>query len=316
MHIVIFGAGSVGGYFGGRLAQAGEKVTFIARGEHLKAMLSGGLRVDSIKGDFTLKPVSATDDPSRVEDADAILMCVKTWHIPAAARAILPMMGENTFVVPLENGVGAPAQLGGVVAREHVLAGLCRIASRIAAPGHIQHTGIEPYVAFGELDNRRSPRALDLLHSFKSAGVQAEIPADINVAVWQKFLFISAVSGIGAITRVPMGQFRLRPETRKMIEAALQECYSVAIAQGIQLPSDSPAKTLAYIDTLPPQTMASMQRDIMQGRPSELEAQNGAIVRMGERFNVPTPVHTFIYNALLPQEDLARSQADQPTRSE
>ncbi|OGO31071.1 MAG: 2-dehydropantoate 2-reductase [Chloroflexi bacterium RBG_16_54_11] len=307
MHIVIFGAGGVGGYFGGRLAQAGQPVTFIARGEHLHAMLSDGLRVDSLKGDFTIKPVTATDDPSKVEKADAILLCVKTWQITRAAKAIVPMLGKETFIVPLENGVEAPAQLAEILGREHVLGGLCRIASRIAAPGYILHTGIEPYVALGELDNRPSSRAQDLLDCFTHAGVLAEIPADINIAMWQKFLFISGVGGIGAVTRVPIGAFRSHPQARKLLEAALDECFSVATAQGIHLPTDCVTKTLAYIDSLPHGTVASMQRDIMEGRPSELEAQNGTIVRLGQMLDILTPVNAFIYHSLLPQESLARA---------
>ena len=141
------------------------------------------------------------------------------------------------------------------------------------------------------------------------AGVSSEIPADIHVAIWQKFLFISAVSGIGAVTRVPMGTFRSTQGTRQLLEEALKECYSVAIAHGVNLPPDSVASTLAYIDSLPPGTMASMQRDIMDGRPSELEAQNGALVHLGGVHNIPTPVHSFIYYSLLPQENLARSQS-------
>jgi 2-dehydropantoate 2-reductase len=310
MHIVVFGSGGVGGYFGGRLAQAGEKVTFIARGEHLHAMLTNGLSVESINGDFTIQPVIATDDTTQVDAVDAILVCVKTWDITKAAKAIMPMLGSNTFVVPLENGVEAPSQLAEILGREHILGGLCRIASRIASPGHIQHTAIDPSVAFGELDNRLSSRAQKLLQSFEHARVSTEIPPDINVAVWQKFLFISAVSGLGAITRVPFGRFRSLEGTRLMLEEALKECFSIAIAQGIHLPANSVANTLSYIDTLPPGTMASMQRDIIDGRPSELEAQNGALVHMGKMLNIPTPVHAFIYHSLLPQENLARGLKD------
>jgi 2-dehydropantoate 2-reductase len=310
MHIVVFGAGGVGGYFGGRLAKAGETVTFIARGEHLHAMLANGLSVESIKGDFTVQPVHATDDTSKVGAVDAVLVCVKTWQIPKAAKAIVPLLGPDTFVVPLENGVEASSQLAEILGRKHILGGLCRIASRIASPGNIQHTAIDPSIAFGELDNRPSSRTRNLLQSFTSAGVSAEIPPDINVAVWQKFLFISAVSGIGAVTRVPMGMFRSVQGTRQMLEEALKECYSVAIAQGIHLPDSSVANILAYIDSLSPGTMPSMQRDIMDGHPSELEAQNGALVHMGRMHNIPTPVHSFIYYSLLPQENLARSQSD------
>jgi 2-dehydropantoate 2-reductase len=310
MHIVVFGAGGTGGYFGGRLAQAGETVTFIARGEHLHALLANGLIVESINGDFTVRPVIATDDTSKVGAVDAVLVCVKTWQIPKAAKAIMPLLGPDTIVIPLENGVEAPSQLAEILGREHILGGLCRIASRIASPGHIQHTAIDPAIVFGELDNRPSARTQNFLHSLTNAGVSAEIPPDINIAIWQKFLFISAVSGIGAVTRVPMGMFRSQLGTRQMLEDALKECYTVAIAHGILMPADSVASTMAYIDSLPPGTMASMQRDIVEGHPSELEAQNGAIVHLGQMHNIPTPVHSFIYYSLLPQENLARCQSD------
>ncbi|MGE5124475.1 MAG: 2-dehydropantoate 2-reductase [Acidobacteriaceae bacterium] len=308
MHILVFGAGGVGGYFGGRLAQAGERVTFVARGGHLQAILGNGLHVESIKGDFTIQPVNATDDPSQVDGVDAVLMCVKTWQVTKAGKAIIPLLNRDTFVVPLENGVEAPSQLAEILGREHVLGGLCRIASHIASPGHIQHTGIEPYVAFGELDKRLTTRAQDLKQAFEGAGVWVEIPPDINVAMWQKYLFISTVSSIGAVTRVPIGDFRSHPETRQMMERALQDCYSLALAHGVQLPPESVANTLAFIDSLPPETIASMHRDIIEGCPSELDSQVGAIVQMGQMYNVSTPVHTFIYHSLLPQERLARSK--------
>ncbi|HSB65752.1 MAG TPA: 2-dehydropantoate 2-reductase, partial [Anaerolineales bacterium] len=232
MHIVVFGAGGVGGYFGGRLALAGERVTFIARGEHLKAMQRNGLTVESIKGNFTIHPVVATDDPTTVKNVDGVLMCVKTWHVREAAKAILPVLDPGTFVIPLENGVDAPTLLAEVLGKEHVMGGLCQIASRIATPGVIQHAGIEPYIAFGELDNLLRERARKILQVFLHAGLSAEIPADINVALWKKFLFISAVSGIGAITRVPFGEFRALAGTRQLLLEALRECYAVAVAQG------------------------------------------------------------------------------------
>jgi 2-dehydropantoate 2-reductase len=310
MHIVVFGTGGVGGYFGGRLALAGEKVTFIARGEHLQAMRYEGLRVESIKGDFVIQPVTATDDPTTVKEVDAILLCVKTWQLTKAAKAIIPMLGSETFIVPLENGVEAPSLLSEIIGRERVLGGLCGIFSHIASPGRIQHTGVEPWIAFGELDNHPSSRVQILLHAFEHACVDARIPPDIIVALWEKFLFVSAISGIGAVTRVPVGIYRSQPGTRRMLEDALQECYAVATAQGIHLSADCVTEFLASIDRLPPDTIASMQRDIMDGHPSELEAQSGAIVKMGSIHKIPTPVHAFIYHSLLPQESLARSQTD------
>jgi 2-dehydropantoate 2-reductase len=306
MHIVVFGTGGVGGYFGGRLAQAGEHITFIARGEHLRAMLANGLLVESIDGDFSVQPVIATDDPSKVSGVDAVLLCVKAWQIPQSARAILPMLNPDTFIVPLQNGLEAPSKLVEFLGREHVLGGVCGLFSHLASPGHIQHTAAKPWVAFGELDNLSSDRSQKLLHVFEHAGVVAEIPADINTAMWRKFLFVSAFSGIGAVTRTPVGAFRSLEGTRQMLIEALHECYSLAIAQGIQLPVESVTNILAAIDKYPPGEIPSLQRDIMNGCPSELEAQIGAVVRMGKMLGIPTPVYSYIYHSLLPQELLAR----------
>jgi len=308
MRIAIFGAGGVGSYFGGRLVQAGEEVIFIARGDHLRAMQAQGLRVDSIKGDFLIQPVQATDDPRRVGEVDMVLLCVKAWQVPEAAEALAPMLGGETGVIFLGNGVDAPYQLAPVLGAEHVLGGLCRISVAIAAPGHIRHVGIEPYVAFGEMDGRTSQRAENLRQAFERAGVNVSVPADILAAMWEKFIFIAAISGVGAVTRVPAGVLRSVPETRGMLQEAIEENVRLAHARKITLAEDIGARTLAFIDGMAPGVTASMQRDIMEGRPSELGAQNGAVVRMGLESGVPTPTHAFIYNSLLPQELRARGQ--------
>jgi 2-dehydropantoate 2-reductase len=311
MHIVVFGAGGVGAYFGGRLVQGGERVTFIARGDHLHAMLKDGLKVDSTKGNIIIQPVTATEDTTQVEDVDAIFCCVKTWQIPEAAQAILPMLGPETFVVPLENGVETPAQLAETLGSNRVLPGLCSLFSRIVAPGHIQHAGAEPFIAFGEPDNHPSERAENLLTILENSGIEAEIPSDITVALWQKFLYTTALSAIGSITRVPVGNYRALQQVRQMCESIMQECYDIAVAQGINLPADSVANTLASLDILPPAATPSMQRDIMHGCPSELESQIGIILRLGQKLNIPTPISAFIYYCLLPQENLARKVQEQ-----
>jgi 2-dehydropantoate 2-reductase len=308
MRIAVFGTGGVGGYFGGRLAQAGEDVVFIARGEHLRAIQSHGLKVESIKGDFIVSPAQATDDPTQVGIVDVVLVTVKAWQVPEAAQAMRPMIGPHTFAVFLGNGVEAAEQLASVLGKEHVLGGLCQISAMIVAPGHIRHVGIEPYVAFGELDGRPSSRAERLRQAFERAGVKAEIPADIQAAIWEKFLFIATISGLGAVTRAPANIFRSLAETRQLLEQALQEIVAVAQARGVNLSQEAVQRRLAFIDSLPPGVTASMQRDIMEGRPSELEAQNGAVVRMGRQLGISTPVHAFIYASLLPQELRARGQ--------
>jgi len=308
MRIAVFGTGGVGGYFGGRLAQAGEDVVFIARGEHLRALRTHGLKVESLKGDFLVQPAQAAEDPAEVGFVDAVLVGVKAWQVTEAADRLRPLVGPETFVVPLQNGVEAPAELSAVLGSEHVLGGLCSIISFIAGPGHVRHVGAEPSIAFGEQDNRRSERAERLRQAFARAEVTVEIPRDIHVAMWEKFLFIASWGGVGAVTRAPVGVVRGLPETREMMEQAMREILHVGKAREVGLSDESMRKGIAFVDGLQPGATASMQRDIMEGRPSELEAQNGAVVRLGRAAGIPTPVHAFIYRSLLPSELRARGQ--------
>lgn len=309
MRIAIFGTGAVGGYFGGRLAEAGEDVVFIARGEHLQAMCRHGLKVDSIKGDFVIEQVQATDDPKNVGVVDAILVGVKAWQISEAVKTMLPMVGPKTFVIPLQNGVEAPFQLAEVLGDEHVLGGLCGLISYVVEPGHIRHAGADPFIRFGELDNQPSERAEKLRKAFDRAiGVTAQIPSDIQAALWQKFMFVTAWSGLGAVTRSPVGIFRSLPETRQLLIQIMKEIYNVAQARDIILPKDVIDMTVNFFDGLPSEGTASMQRDIINGLPSELDVQNGAVVRLGQEVGIDTPVNSFIYYSLLPMEKRARGQ--------
>ncbi len=309
MKIAVFGTGAVGGYFGGRLAQSGEEVIFIARGKHLQAMKDNGLKIDSLNGDFIVQPVQATDNPEEVGIVDMVLVGVKAWQVSDAAVAMKPMVGPQTFVLPLQNGVEAPSQLAAVLGQEHVLGGLCGLISYIAEPGHICHAGADPFIRFGELDNRPSDRVEWLRKAFeRTSGITVNIPSDIHVAMWQKFVLIAAWSGMGAITRAPIGIFRSQPGTRQMLERAIFEIYDVAQACAIDLPEDVVVKTMKFLDALPSEGTASMQRDIMDGKPSELEEQNGAVVRLGQEVGVETPVNNFIYNSLLPMEMRAQGQ--------
>ena len=307
LRIAVFGTGAVGGYFGGRLAQAGEDVQFIARGRHLDAIREHGLRVSSIDGDFVIHPARVTDDPSAMGAVDVVLVAVKAWQVPDAAEAIRPLVGERTFVVPLQNGIEAPGQLADVLGARRVLGGLCRLLTFIEGPGHIRHAGVAPYIAFGELDGSSSARVESLRQAFARArGVTVEVPPDIRAAMWSKFVFIAAVGGIGAVTRAPVGVVRSQPESRRLLQQSLEEIYAVGVASGVALPSNTVADILAYIDTMPADATASMQRDVVHGRPSELEAQVGAVVRLGDRLGVAVPLHRMIYATLLPLERKAR----------
>ena len=312
MRIAIFGVGGVGGYFGGRLAQVGEDVVFLARGEHLNALRTDGLRVESTKGDFTIFPLQATYNPAEVGAVDVVLLGVKAWQVQEAAQAIRPLIGPETCVVTLQNGVEAPVKVAEVLGKKHVVGGLCGLISFIVAPGHIRHAGAEPFIRFGELNNRASDRTEHLRQAFERAGVQVEIPADIQVALWMKFLLITPWSGIGAVTRAPVGVWRRLPETREMVSQCLHEINAVAQARAIALPENAVTSTWELYEALPPSGTASLQRDIMEGRPSELEAQIGAVIRLGLQVDVSTPTHTFIYSSLLPLESRACGQVTFP----
>jgi 2-dehydropantoate 2-reductase len=310
MKIAVFGAGGVGGYFGGRLAQSGAQVVFIARGAQLRALQSGGLQVDSIKGDFSLPHVQAVAHPQEAGPVDGVILAVKAWQIPEAARQLRKALGPDSWVLPLSNGVEAAGQLAAELGEQRVLGGLCRISSFLAQPGKIVHAAIEPSIALGELDSRPSPRLDSLRRLLEQAGLQVETPTDIHRAIWEKFVFIAPLSGVGAVTRLPVGAFRQVPQSRHLLEAALGETAAVGRALAVDLPAGLEAATLAYIDRLPSHTVPSMQRDIQDGRPSELEAQTGAVVRLGKEAGVETPVSAFLYAALLPQELSARGQLE------
>lgn len=310
VRIAVFGTGGVGGYFGGRLAQAGHAVAFIARGAHLRTLRERGLRVDSVAGDFAVAPVEATDDPAAAGIVDVVLVCVKAWQVPDAARALPPLLGPETFVVPLENGVEAADQLAAVVGAPRVVGGLCRIVSFLAGPGHIRHVGAVPRVEFGERGGQASARVEALRAAFQAcSGVSVGTPPDIAVALWEKFQFIAPFSAVAAVTRMPAGVVRSVPETRRLLEAATREVLALARARGVALSDDSVTRTLAYVDGLPEDATASMQRDILEGRPSELEAQTGTIVRLGREAGVPVPANEFLYASLLPSERKARERA-------
>ena len=310
MRIAVFGTGGVGGYFGGRLAQAGEDVTFIARGAQLEALRNTGLRVESIKGDFSIAPVQVESRPESVGPVDIVLLGVKAWQVPDAAQAVRPMVGKETIVIPLQNGVEAVRQLSDVLGEQHAAGGLCRISSMIAAPGLIRHVSIEPSIAFNWPDGQADERLEKLRQAFLRAGVNAEIPPDIEAEIWKKFIFIASISGVGSITRAPAGVMRSVPETRLILKTAIDEVAALGRAMGVNLPGSIEQNTLQFIDSIPAVTTASMQRDIANGLPSELEYQNGSVVRLGQKCALPTPIHSFIYASLLPLEERARGRLE------
>jgi 2-dehydropantoate 2-reductase len=312
LRIAIFGTGGAGGYFGARLARAGEDVVFIARGEHLRAIRERGLRVETDEGDVLVQPARATDDPARAGEVDVVVVGVKTWQLEDAAHSMRPMMGAGTFAVPLQNGVEAASLLASVLGPQRVLDGLCGTISWVAGPGHIRSIGQINFVRFGEPDNRPSERAESLRAVFGRAGVKAEIPSDIRRAVWEKFLFVTPYGGVGAATRAPAGVLRTVPETRRLLEGSVAEVSAVGRAKGVHLPEGLVAKSMAMVDSLAPDATTSLQRDIAAGRPSELDAWTGAVVRLGREAGVATPLNGCIHACLLPLERRARGELDFP----
>lgn len=306
MRVAVVAAGAVGAYFGGRLAQAGEDVSFLARGEHLRAIRETGLRMESADGDFTLDPAHVTDDASAVGPVDVVLMAVKGWQVPEAIESMRPLIGSETAVVPLLNGVEAPDQLAAALGPDHAAAGLCGLFGSAVEPGHFRNILPQPFIAFGELDNSRSDRLARLQQAFEHAGVRATIAEDIRAALWQKLMFVGPFGAIGAVTRAPIGVMRSLPETRALLEDAIAEIGRVARAHGVDVAESAVATALASIDAVPEQGTASMQRDIIAGRPSELESQVGVIVRMVRSGAVQAPIHTYLYASLLAQERRAR----------
>jgi 2-dehydropantoate 2-reductase len=308
MRIAIYGTGGVGGYFGAQLARAGEDVVFIARGAHLDAIRKEGLRLETPKGEIAIQPAQATDDPAEVGAVDAVFACVKTWQVLDAARAMRPLIGPDTVVVPLQNGVEAAAQLSAALGAERVLGGTCGTLSQVAGPGRIRSMGEVHFVKLGELDNRPSERTERLRQAFERAGVKVEVPADIHQAIWGKFVLVVSFGGVGAVTRAPLGVLRSVPETRAMLERCLHEAVAVARARGVGLPDAAIPNALAMLDGMAPAATTSLQRDIADGKPSELEAWTGAAVRLGRAAGVATPTHDFIYASLLPAEGRARGE--------
>lgn len=312
MRIAVVGTGGVGGYFGGRLAQAGEDVVFIARGATLSALRESGLRVESADGDFTIQPAQATDDTATVGPVDAVLLAVKGWQVPDAIEAIRPLMGDVTFIAPLLNGVEAPDQLAEAFGQRHVIGGLCGLFGSIVAPGHIRNMLPRPFISLGELDSPGSERIERMRDAFNRVGVHATIATDIRAALWEKLLFVGPFGGVGAATRAPIGVMRSLPETRALLEGAMAEIALTAQANGVHVADDAIAKAFALMDGSPEQATASMQRDIMAGRPSELESQVGVIVRMARDARLEVPIHATLYASLLPQERQARDEITFP----
>jgi 2-dehydropantoate 2-reductase len=299
MHIVVMGAGAVGGYFGAKLARSGEAVTMIARGAHLEAIRRDGLTIrSSVEGEYAVRP-AAVEDPAGLPPADAVLFCVKSFDTEAAVERIRPVVGPETAVLSLQNGVDNEDRIDALLGPGHAVGGVAQVFAVIDRPGVIAHH-FAGRIIFGELDGRRSARTDRLLRAFERAGINVELSTEIRRALWEKYVFICAVAGMTAVTRCPIGVIRETPEPWAMFRRILEEIAAVAAAAKAGLPGDIVDRIVTMGGALAPGNFSSLYQDLAQGKRLELEALHGHAVRLGERFGVPTPTVFAVYAALKP----------------
>jgi 2-dehydropantoate 2-reductase len=303
MRIAVMGAGGVGGYFGAKLAKAGHDVAFIARGAHLAAMRAKGLRVESGGGDIVLPQVVATDDPSSLAPADVVMFCVKLWDVETAASQIAPLVARDGVVIPFQNGIDSVDVLARTLGPARVLGGVAYIAAAILAPGSIVHTGSMARLRVGAFGDALAGRAKAFVHACEQAGIDAELAPDILRALWEKFAFLSALSGVTALSRQPVGFIRDDPDLRAAFEAAMKEAIALARAENVTLSDDFLSRQLRALDGLPAKMRSSMQNDVLAGHRLEAPWLCGRVAELSKKAGIAAPVSATIYAGLKPYLD-------------
>jgi 2-dehydropantoate 2-reductase len=309
MRIAAMGAGGVGGYFGARLQQAGHDVVFFARGKHLAALKENGLTLKSPHGSAQLK-VQVFERPADAGAAvDVVMFAVKLWDTESAAELLRPVVGPKTLVIPFQNGVESVERLKKIFPAQNVLGGSAYIATRIAAPGVIEHIGQMAGLEFGALMPSQRAAAAAFHGACQGAGITAKLADDIQRVIWQKFIFLVAVSGCTASARVPLGVVRADPDLRWMFEQAMRETYRLARARGVDVPEDYVGGRMAFLDTLPAEMRASMAHDLEAGNRLEAPWLCGAVAKMSAEAHLDAPVNRAIYAALKPFVDGSQGKA-------
>ena len=299
MKVVMMGSGGVGGLIGARLAHVGCDVAFVARGSHLAAMRSHGLRLESQVGEVHLPKPRVTDDPATLGKADIVIFSVKLWDTEAAARQIVPLIGPDTGVISLQNGVVKDDILRPIVGEKALMGGVAYMGTAISSPGVIKHTGTLQKVVFGEYDGRRSKRAETLLQYCLKSGLEAQLSEDIRRTLWEKFAFLVGMAAVTASIRQPIGPIRSHPLTRQFYFDAIAEAAAVGRAHGVRLPENFAEERMAFVDTLPATMTASLHHDLERGNPLEVEWLSGSVVDLGKAIGVPTPVHRAVRDILI-----------------
>jgi 2-dehydropantoate 2-reductase len=298
MRIAVMAAGAVGGYFGARLAAAGHDVSFIARGEHLRAIRTRGLRVESPLGDLHVQGAKATSEPGDVGEVDVVLFAVKLWDTEVAAGAARPLVGASTRVLTLQNGVDSVERLQPILGADRVVGGTTHMASVISAPGVIAHTSQFAQMKCGHVDGRGDPALDAFVELARAAGIDAQLSDDINLDRWRKFTFLVGLSGATGMMRLPLGPILADPDTRAFFLDLMQEVVTVGRAGGVALPGDLAQDRVKFADTTPPGFKASLLHDLEHGSRIELDWLAGKVVELGSRLNIPTPANGAVYAAL------------------
>jgi 2-dehydropantoate 2-reductase len=302
MRTVIMGSGGTGGYFGAKLARAGEDVTFVARGAHLAALSANGLRIKSaVEGDWTVR-AAAVERLDGAPPADLVLFCVKSFDTEEAARLIRPVVGPATGVLSIQNGVDNEEKLARVLGAGHVLGGAVRVFATIEAPGVIAHT-FGGHLAFGEMDGRETERARAFLAACRKASIPAELVPDVTRALWEKYVFLTTHAGVTALTRCPAGVLRAVPEIRELYRRTVTEILAIGRAAGVPVDDGLLEQGMKFLDTVAPNAYSSLHHDLVTGKRLELEALHGHAVRLAERHGVAAPTVFAIYAALRPYRD-------------
>ena len=306
MRILVYGTGGVGGYFGAQLARHGNNVTFVARGKHYEAIKKNGLKVLSPSGNIHLNTVQVEKSVTSLPKFDLIIFGVKSWQLKDVVKDVLHLVSESTILLPLQNGIFSISDINATADENNIVGGLCKIISRIEAPGVINHMMFDPTIVIGELDGELSERITNLKELFENSKIHVSISRDIETELWRKFMFICS-AGLGAITRSTYGEMRSFGPTMDLLYGLTNEIYKLGKHLNINLDRSDVTKTLDLINNLPCEATSSMQRDIVEGRPSELEYLNGAVVKLSNENNIACPINSFIYSALMLSEKRNRT---------
>ena len=294
----IMGSGGMGGYIGAKLSQAGYRVSFIARGAHLEAMQNNGLKIEGPDETFVIDPIQATSDPRDIGPVDFVIFCVKLWDTEAAGEQCRDLVGPDTAVLSMQNGVDAEPILSGLLGSQHVMGATSEIGANIIEPGLVRRFTPFAAIRFGEFDQHRSKRSIQFSEAITAAKFEADYVDSINLTIWDKFLWLVGASALNCVTRQPFGPVREDPDTRALLRQIMEEVMSVANAKGISLTNENIEARLDYIDNLPGQAKVSMALDLERGNRLELPWLSGTAIRMGRELNVPTPANNVIYAAL------------------